>query len=108
MTRAIILSVLFSILAAFPLRAADNASADTASPKETQLKEKRRAIELEMHKLRLELIKTDPEITRLHERIMAMHKELQIKIDSNPMMQLLLRKAEQLDREIKRVAAEKK
>lgn len=73
-----------------------------------QMIDKRRDVELEMHKLRLELIKTDPDINRLHEKIMAMHKELQIKIDANPMMQQLIKKSEQLDREIKKSTADKK
>lgn len=97
-------AILALTLAALPLHAGEEAAKDD---KQTQLQAQRREVELEMYKVRLEMLKADPEIRRLHEKIMAMHKELQIKIDSAPAMQRLLKRAEQLDRDLRRYEEKK-
>jgi uncharacterized membrane protein YdfJ with MMPL/SSD domain len=44
----------------------------------------------EMHQLRLKLLKTDPELKKLHESIMAMHRELALRMAANKEMQKLI------------------
>jgi hypothetical protein len=43
-----------------------------------------------MHKLRIKLLKTDPELKKMHESIMAMHRELALKMAANKQMQTLI------------------
>lgn len=95
---------LLALTAVMPLNAQNE---EKKNDKEVQLLAQRREVELEMYKLRLEMIKTDPEISRLHEKILAMHKELQLKIDNVPAMQKLIRRAEQLDRDLRRTSDKK-
>lgn len=95
---------LLALTAVMPLNAQNE---EKKNDKEVQLQAQRREVELEMYKLRLEMIKTDPEISRLHEKILAMHKELQLKIDNVPAMQKLIRRAEQLDRDLRRTSDKK-
>lgn len=90
---------LLALTAVMPLKAQNEEKKDG---KDVQLQAQRREVELEMYKLRLKMIKTDPEISRLHEKILAMHKELQLKIDNVPAMQKLIKRAEQLDRDLRR------
>ncbi len=49
---------------------------------------------------RAQLIATDAECKKLHEQIMAMHRELAIRLNSNPDMRALNHQAEELDRKI--------
>jgi len=105
--KTIVLGLLAGLMS-WPVLAQQDDAAAAAAERERQMVEKRREVELEMHRLRLELIKTDPDMSRLHEKIVALHKELQIKIDSNPMMQRLIKKADQIDRELKRSSSTEK
>ncbi len=52
------------------------------------------------HKLRVKLITSDAEIKRLHRRIMALHKELAIKINEKKSMKLLIAKQKDLEAQI--------
>lgn len=53
-----------------------------------------------MHKLRIKLLKTDPELKKLHESIMAMHRELALKMSANKNMRRLIIKFEDNEKEI--------
>ena len=53
------------------------------------------------HKLRVKLITSDAEIKRLHQRIMALHKELALKINANKSMRLLIEKQTKLTEQIR-------
>lgn len=46
-----------------------------------------------MHEARLEAIRRDPELTALRKKILAMHKEMAIKLDQKPGMRALADKA---------------
>ena len=52
------------------------------------------------HKLRIKLITDDAEIKRLHKRIMALHKELALKINAKKSMRLLLEQQTSLTEQI--------
>jgi SMC interacting uncharacterized protein involved in chromosome segregation len=53
-----------------------------------------------MYKTRVKLIKNDPALKRLHKQIMALHKELALKVDSKKEMRVLLIKSEQVTRKL--------
>ncbi len=53
-----------------------------------------------MHKLRIKLIKTNPELKKLHESIMAMHRELALKMAANKDMRKLIIRFEDNEKEI--------
>jgi len=65
------------------------------------LKEKRAALALKMHKKRVEMIKSDPSLMELQKKIIALEKELAIRIDNNPEMRKMIDELAELDREIK-------
>ncbi len=54
-----------------------------------KLLNERRALILKMHKTRLELIKKDPKLKRIHAQITALYKELAVELDSKREMTLL-------------------
>lgn len=49
----------------------------------------RKALILKMHEKRMELIKKDPKLKRLHDQITALHRELAIELDSKRDMMVL-------------------
>ena len=53
------------------------------------------------HKLRVKLIASDAEIKRLHQRIMALHKELALKINAKKSMRLLIEQQTKLTEQIR-------
>ncbi len=79
-------------------------AAESAMEKAQRLEKERKAVELQMHSLRVELIKQDPELNLLYQKIIAMHKELQIRIDNKPAMKRLAQKAADLDMELKELS----
>ena len=52
-------------------------------------------------KLRVKLITSDAEIKRLHQRIMALHKELALKINAKKSMRLLIEQQTKLAEQIR-------
>ena len=90
-------------------------AADYSKDSDTDLKvktktltSKRKDVELKMHVLRVDLIKTNPSIKALHKKIMAMHKELAIKIDNTSAMRKLRNSAENIDIELYKIEKEQK
>ncbi len=75
--------------------------ADSASDNLEALKEERNNLAVEMHKKRVEMIKNDKALRELQKRIIALYKELAIRIDNNPEMRKLIEKREALDRDIR-------
>ena len=76
--------------------------ADAAGGDDLQtLKEERAKLALEMHKKRVEMIKNDKALRELQKKIIALYKELAIRIDNNPEMRKLIEKSEALDRDIR-------
>jgi hypothetical protein len=65
------------------------------------LKEQKKELMLKMHRKRVELIKKDPALLDLQKKIMALHKELAIRIDNNEEMRKLVDKLRKIEREIK-------
>ncbi len=65
-------------------------------------------ISKEMHKLRKDIIKKDPALKKLHNKIMALHRELAIKIDLNEGMKKLLKKGIKANNLIKEIVEEKR
>jgi len=82
--------------------------AQESSDKVAQLKLEKKKNEFEMHKLRVKLIKENPELAQLHKKIMDLQKELSDKIDNTNEMKILLAKAKQLEAEMSRQSLEKK
>ena len=64
------------------------------------LKEERANLALEIHKKRVEMIKNDKALRELQKKIVALYKELAIRIDNNPEMRKLLEKLDALERRI--------
>ena len=62
-----------------------------------KLKQDKRKLAIEMHNKRVELIKKIPALKTLQKKIVALHRELAIRIDNNSEMRKLISK----EREIK-------
>jgi seryl-tRNA synthetase len=56
-----------------------------------------------MYDLRIKLIKDDPSIKKLHQRIIALHKELSLKIDSKKEMRVLIEQEKRLNAQIEQL-----
>lgn len=82
--------------------------ADELDTKLDKLKNDQDKLAVEMYNVRVDLIKNDPELNKLHKKIMAMHKELAIKIDNKQKMQALLKKKDQIEFERQRILREKR
>lgn len=59
------------------------AYAETASEKLDALKKKRSELATQMFNRRMKLIEEDPKMKEIHEKIMALHKELAIRLDND-------------------------
>jgi hypothetical protein len=59
------------------------AYAETASEKLDLLKKKRTELAMHMYNRRIKLIEEDPKLKEIHEKIMALHKELAIRLDND-------------------------
>lgn len=66
-----------------------------------KLKEEKRKIALMMHKKRVEMIKNSPSLMELQKKIIALHKELAIRIDNNSEMRELINQMKKVETEIK-------
>ena len=84
-----------------PLFLAVAVSAESLNEKTAQLEQKRKELELQMHLLRVELIKQNSEFNQLYQKILALHKELQLRIDATPAMKKLAQQAMEIDLELK-------
>ena len=89
---------LLLIVAAFILQAGDydNSTLD-------DLKKERQQLKTKMHYKRVEIIKNDPSLMVLQKKIMAIHKELEIRVDNNEEMRELISKLRDIEREINRL-----
>lgn len=57
--------------------------AETSSEKLDALKKKRYELATQMFNRRMKLIEEDPKMKEIHEKIMALHKELAIRLDND-------------------------
>jgi multidrug efflux pump subunit AcrB len=57
--------------------------AETASEKLDTLKKKRTELAIQMFNRRMKMIEEDPKLKEIHDKIMALHKELAIRIDND-------------------------
>ena len=57
--------------------------AETASEKLDVLKKKRTELAMQMYSRRIKLIEEDPKLKEIHDKIMALHKELAIRLDND-------------------------
>jgi uncharacterized Fe-S cluster-containing radical SAM superfamily protein len=60
-----------------------------------------------MFDLRVKLIKTDPALKKLHEKIMEMHKELALQLDSKKEMRELAKKLRKVQKSLEEIKKEK-
>ena len=66
-----------------------------------KLREDKRRIEVQMHQKRVELIKNTPSLMELQKQIIALHKELAIRVDNNSEMRELITKLREVETQIK-------
>ena len=57
--------------------------AETAPDKLDALKKKRTELAMQMFNRRIKMIEEDPKLKEIHDKIMALHKELAIRIDND-------------------------
>ena len=57
--------------------------AETATEKLDSLKKKRTELAMQMYNRRMKLIEEDPKLKEIHDKIMALHKELAIRLDND-------------------------
>lgn len=70
---------------------------------------KKQAVELEdeMTRLRTEIIKADPDLQKIHNQIIALHRELALRVDSKREMRVLILKAEEVERQLRELENKK-
>lgn len=109
MKRAFIVLLFFTagLLARLSAESAEASGKAESDVKIKKLEAEKKNLALEMHRLRVSLIKSDPEIRELHKKIMAMHKELAFKIDAKPEMKELLAKARRVENMLLRLRSGK-
>lgn len=73
------------------------------SEKLTDLKKQRTELQMKMHEKRLELIGSVDELKKLHDKVLALHREMALLLDKNKEMKPLVEKAKDLDAEIKKL-----
>ena len=66
-----------------------------------ELVQQKRTLELNMAKLRVNLLKNDDDLRRLNEKIMKLQRQLMKKIDNQPEMQFLINKVKKIDKQLK-------
>ena len=74
--------------------------------KEENLKKEIQKIDIKMHETRVKLIKKDASLKALQEKIIALHKELAIRIDNKTEMRDLIDKKKSLKLELEALGNE--
>ncbi|MDD2478597.1 MAG: hypothetical protein PHS31_01745 [Victivallaceae bacterium] len=82
---------------------AENAQ-DAVVAKIAVLKKEAEAVDQQMAKMRVEILKKDPELQKLHQQILALHRELALRVDGKREMRILILKSEAIEREIKEIS----
>jgi hypothetical protein len=80
---------------------ANNLFSSEASDKLLDIQNKQQKNITAKHALRVKLLKEDKEIIRLHKRIMALHKELAIKINAKKSMRILIAQQKNLKEQVR-------
>lgn len=65
-----------------------------------KLKQEKRKIAMDMHNKRVELIKKIPSLNKLQKKIIALHRELAIRVDNNSEMRKLISKEKEITTKI--------
>lgn len=73
------------------------------SEKLKDLKKQRTELQVKMHEKRGELIGKDDDLKKLHEKVLALHREMALLLDKNKEMKPFVEKARELDAEIKKL-----
>jgi septal ring factor EnvC (AmiA/AmiB activator) len=86
-----IIIALFCLTALITFAETDEKNNETSSisKKEQALLKERKQVAEKMFKLRVKLLENDPELKKLHEKIMELHKELALQLDSKKEMRAL-------------------
>ncbi|MCP3965414.1 MAG: hypothetical protein GY750_00965 [Lentisphaerae bacterium] len=66
-----------------------------------ELKIEQKKVAKKMYDLRKKLIKEDPALAKLHAKIMELHKEMALKLESKKSMRIMIDKAVQIDQQVK-------
>ena len=101
------LAILITAVIFFTSYADDKKDVQT-SDKYKQLVEEQKVNELKMLETRIRLIKKDPELEALHRKIIALHKELALKLDKKEEMKKLLDKKKRIGSELERILRKRK
>jgi len=88
--------LMFSTVLCLTMFAAVAAEPQNTTEELKKLEQQQAKLAVEMRKTRMELISKDPDIQRMHKQIMALHKELELKIDNTREMRSLLFKEAEL------------
>ncbi len=81
---------------------------ETPNIKLESLKKQAVDLEDEMAKLRVEIIQKDPDLQKLHNQIIALHRELALRVDTKREMRVLILKAEEINREMNELKNQEK
>lgn len=100
------LAILITALVFFTSYADDKDA--QASDEYGKLVEEQKANELKMLETRIKLIKEDSELEALHRKIIALHKELALKLDKKEEMKKLLEKKKRIEGELERILRKRK
>jgi len=101
------LAILTMVLVFFTSYADDKKDVQ-ASDEYEKLVEEQKTNEFKMLELRVKLIKEDPELEALHRKIMALHKELALKLDKKEEMKKLLEKKKRIESELEKILRKRK
>ncbi len=71
------------------------------------LKQQAADLDKEMIELRTEIIKNDADLQKIHNQIIALHRDLALRVDSKREMRVLILKAEEINRQIQEIEKKK-
>ncbi|MDD2404684.1 MAG: hypothetical protein GX280_01515 [Lentisphaerae bacterium] len=101
------LLAIFMLTAGCTLCTAQEASKREEETKIAALKQQAEEVNQQMAKVRVEVIKKDPELQKLHQQILALHRELALRVDSKRDMRILILKSETIERELREISLKK-
>ena len=78
--------------------------AESASDKADGLKKKRAEVAIQLYNRRLKLIEEDPKLKEIHEKILALHKELALKLENDREIIELTTQIRDIDSDLERLA----
>jgi LAS superfamily LD-carboxypeptidase LdcB len=100
--------LLFSVFCAVAFAADDNENKETEKNSMDKLAATRAEVSQKMHRLRVKLIKEDSDLKALHRKIMALHKELAIRLGKNEEMKELRENYKRINSEMESLLREQR